>query len=109
VWGDLIVLGYAGAVGFVAAGITSSFYRMITAEPARFGFFGETALALVTTVVFCALTGPVIIMERAIVARRLERSPIRWFAMGTLIAAIWSCCLGLLVLEIVLAVQGNVA
>jgi hypothetical protein len=105
--GELLVLLYAGVVGFVAAGITASFYRWITSEPARFGLFGQTAAGMVTTFVFCALTGPVIVMDHAIRSRKVEKSPLGWFAVGTLVAALWSCCLGLVVLEVVLSIRGT--
>jgi hypothetical protein len=106
--GELLVLLYAGVVGFVAAGITASFYRWITSEPARFGLFGQTALGMITTFLFCALTGPVIVMDHAIRSRKIEKSPLRWFAAGTLVAALWSCCLGLVVLDLVLSIRGSV-
>ena len=41
VLGDLLILGYAATVGFVAGGIVASFYQMVTSEPARFGLLGS--------------------------------------------------------------------
>jgi len=109
VGGELIVLLYACVVGFVAAGITSSFYRLMTSEQAAFRALGEGALAMVTTFIFCALSGPVIVMDHAIRTRKIERQPLRWFAVGALVAALWSCCLGLVVLEVVLSVRDSIA
>lgn len=104
---DLLLLVYAGAVGFVAAGIAASFYRLVTSEPARLGLSGETAISLLTTFAFCALTGPVIVMDHALRTRKVERAPLGWLAAGTLIAGLWSCCLGIIVLELVLSLRDS--
>ena len=37
---EFLILAYAGAVGFVAAGIAASFYKMVTSQPAKFGPLG---------------------------------------------------------------------
>lgn len=102
--GDLLLLAYAGAVGFVAAGIAGSLYKMVTSEPARFGLLGESALALITTFAFCALTGPVIVVNRAIETRRAYQLPLGWVAAGIALAGLWSCCLGIVVLELALSI-----
>ena len=69
---------YCAAVGFVAAGIAASFYKLVTTEPARFGLIGETVSACHQFFVFCALTGPVIVVDFAIRNRGAERMPLRW-------------------------------
>lgn len=106
---ELAVLLYAGVVGFVAAGITGSFYRLITAEPPRFGAFGNGVLGTVTTFIFGALTGPVIVLDTAMRYRKVERMPLRWLAVGALIAVLWSCCLGIVVLELMLTLRDSFA
>jgi hypothetical protein len=104
-----MLLLYCAAVGFVAAGIAASFYKLVTTERARFALLGETAFALATTFVFCALTGPVVLVDFAIRTRRAERLPVRWLLAGVCIAALWSCCLGLLVLQLVLTLRDSLA
>ena len=106
---DLLLLVYCVAVGFVSAGIAASFYKLVTAEPARFGVLSETLFGLATSFVFCALTGPVIVIDFAIRNRRAERMPVRWLMAGVGVAALWSCCLGLLVLELVLTLRDSLA
>jgi hypothetical protein len=106
---DLLLLLYCVAVGFVSAGIAASFYKLVTAEPARFGVLGETVFGLATSFIFCALTGPVIVVDFAIRNRRAERMPVRWLMAGVGVAALWSCCLGLLVLELVLTLRDSLA
>ncbi len=107
--GDFLLLLYAVAVGFVAAGITASFYRMVTSEPARFGLFGQSLLAWITTFAFCAMTGPVIVVDMAIQRVRNEKLPFGWLMAGVGIAALWSCCLGIVVLAVVLGVRNSLA
>jgi hypothetical protein len=106
---DILLLLYCAALGFVAAGITASFYKLMTAEPARFGLVGESAFALATSFVFCALTGPVIVVDFALRNRRAEHMPVRWLMAGVGIAALWSCCLGLVVLQLVLTLRDSLA
>ena len=106
---DLLLLAYAVAVGFVAAGITASFYKMLTSEPAAFRLLGASALAWVTTFAFCALTGPVIVIDYAIKSRRVDRLPFGWVAAGVAMAALWSCCVGIIVLEVVLSLRDSLA
>jgi len=106
---ELLLLLYAVAVGFVAAGITASFYKMVSSEPARFALFGQSVLAWVTTFAFCALTGPVIVVDIALRRVRDEKLPLGWLAVGVGMAAIWSCCVGIVMLELVLAVRDSLA
>jgi hypothetical protein len=106
---DLLLLLYCVAVGFVAAGVAASFYRLVTAEPARFGIIGESVFGLATSFIFCAVTGPVIVVDFAIRNRRDERVSLGWLIAGVGVAALWSCCLGLVVLELVLALRDGIA
>jgi len=58
---DVLLLLYCGAVGFVAAGIAASFYKLVSGKPAQFGPFGGTIFGLATSFLFGALTGPAIV------------------------------------------------
>ncbi len=106
---DVLLLLYCGAVGFVAAGIAASFYKLVTTEPARFSIVGETVFGLATSFLFCALTGPVIVVDFAIRNRRTDRVRAGWLLAGVSVAALWSCCLGLVVLQLVLTLRDSVA
>src|SRR5438552_18300732 len=106
---EVLLLLYCVAVGFAAAGIAASFYKLVTAEPARFGLLGETIFGLATSIILCALTGPVIVINFAIRNRRAEHMPVRWLMAGVGVAALWSCCLGLLVLALVLTLRDTLA
>jgi uncharacterized protein DUF6949 len=106
---DVLLLLYCGAVGFVAAGIAASFYKLVSGEPARFSLFGGTILGLATSFLFCALTGPVIVSGYAIRSRSTELGPAALLLVGIGIAALWSCCLGIVVLQLILPLRDGLA
>jgi len=106
---DVLLLLYCAAVGFVAAGIAASFYKLVTAERARFSIVGETVFGLATSFLFCALTGPVIVVDFAIRNRHADRVPFTWLLAGLSVAALWSCCLGLVVLQLILVLRDTLA
>ncbi|HMN85235.1 MAG TPA: hypothetical protein PKA74_04515 [Bauldia sp.] len=106
---ELLLLGYAGAVGYVSAGIAASLYKLVTLEPARFRLAGRNPLGLASGALFCALTGPVIVVGHAVERRRKEKIPLSLVFGGIAIAALWSCCLGILMLELILTVAGGFA
>ncbi len=100
---DGLLLFYCAAVGFVAAGIAASFFKMVTSEPARFALLGQSWLGLLTTFIFCALTGPAIIMDYAIRRRPTNKETLQIFAASVLVAGLWSVCSGILVLQVVIS------
>jgi hypothetical protein len=106
---ELTLLAYVGAVGFVAAGIAASFYKLVTHEPARFRLTGSTAGAWLSALLFGAVTGPVILVNYAMQKHRAEGMSVLVVFGGIVLAGLWSCCLGVLVLELVLHVRGGFA
>lgn len=102
---DGLLLVYCAAIGFVAAGIAASFFKMVTSEAPRFALLGDSWFGLATTFIFCALTGPAIIMDLAIRRRRSERDPIGWMFASAGIALLWSACSGVLVLQLLVSVS----
>jgi hypothetical protein len=106
---ELALLGYVGAVGFVSAGIASSLYKMITHEPARFRLAGESFAAWASALMFGAVTGPVIVVNYAIASRKKGDMPVLMVLGGIVLAGLWSCCLGVLVLELVFSIRGTLA
>ena len=102
---DVLLLLYCGAVGFVAAGIAASFYTLVTAEPTRFRVFSETILGLATSFIFSVLTGPVVVFAYVLCNHRTTRWPFLSLLAGFAIAILWSCCLGIVVLQLILMVR----
>ncbi len=102
---DGLLIIYCGAVGFVAAGIGASFYKMLTSEAARFALLGRGWLAALSTFLFFALTGPAIIMD-IVVKRRSEPG---WMMAGVVVAGLWSICSGIIVLGLVVSLENGFA
>lgn len=99
---DLAILLYVVAVGFVAAGILSSFVQLVTGQPLRFGIEGRTLLASIGGVCLRVFAGPVILMGNALRAAKVKAHPPGWLWLSGLIASAWSLLLGLFVLDLVL-------
>ena len=106
---DALLVFYCAAIGFVAAGIAASFYKMVTSEPVRFSLLGEGWLGAVSTFLFFALTGPAILMETAIRQRKAGPNAVGWLFASLLVAALWSMCSGIVVLGLVVAVHDRLA
>ncbi|HUG63000.1 MAG TPA: hypothetical protein VMP03_14205 [Methylomirabilota bacterium] len=102
-------MAFAMASGFVAAGVLSSFYQLVTASPARFELSADRMLAGLVQIFLLMFAGPVILMRNAIRGRIIERRPLRWLAASTTIAAVWSLCSGVIVLEFALALRHSLA
>jgi hypothetical protein len=105
---DGLLIVYCGLVGFVAAGIAASFYKMVTSEAARFALLGQGWLAAVSTFLFFAVTGPAIIMDIAL-KRRRESDAATWLVASLFVAGLWSVCSGILVLGLVLSLKSGFA
>ncbi|WP_350334767.1 DUF6949 family protein [Coralliovum pocilloporae] len=100
---ELMLALYIACTGFVVAGLLGSFYQLVTSEPAGFRFDGPTLPMTALTLVTICIGGPFIIMRNAIRGRRIEGRHIGWLAASAGIAAVWSFCSGLFVLDFVLA------
>ena len=100
---------YCAAVGFVASGVAASFYKMVTREPPGFALLGKGWFAAVVTFVFCAVTGPAIVMDIVLRGRLADRSAIGTALAGLFVAALWSICSGILVLDVVIHLRDGLA
>lgn len=99
---ELLVLAYCAAVGFVAAGIVSSFRQMINAEPPQFKMAGERWTILLASLAYFAFTGPVLVSRAIVSGRPGEPRSLGWALAGITVVGLWSCCLGLIVLQVIL-------
>ncbi len=102
----LLLAGYIACSGFVAAGVLGSLYQLITKEPPKFNFGGETIMAFMAGLFMCIFAGPFIIMRNAIRGRRLENRPLGWLVASSTIAGMWSMCSGLFVMNVALVLVG---
>ncbi|MER2606210.1 MAG: hypothetical protein ABTQ29_10290 [Siculibacillus sp.] len=106
-WFELAIAAYATACGFVAAGLLSSLYTLVTDKPVKFSVELETFWRGMVDLVLCAFTGPFIIMRNAIRGRRIEQRPVGWLVASTAIAAGWSLCSGIVVVQFALAMRNG--
>jgi hypothetical protein len=102
---DILLLVYCGAVGFVAAGVAASFYTLVAARSVRFSLFGGTVLGLAASFILFAISGPVVVSAYVFCNQRVERWPFLLVLAGMAVAALWSCCLGVMVLQVILTVR----
>ncbi len=100
---------YAAMAGFVASGFIGSLYQLLTDKPPKFSVEADTILASISSTFVCIFAGPFIIMRHAIRGRTLEDRPLGWLAASMFIAAGWSLCSGIIVIEFALAVNGTIA
>ncbi len=100
---------YAAAAGFVAAGFIGSLYQLLTDQPPKFSVEADTILKGISCAFICVFAGPFIIMRQAIRGRMIENRPLGWLAASAAIAAGWSLCSGIIVIEFALAVNDTIA
>lgn len=98
-----IVFAYVTAVGFVMAGILSSFVQLVSGEPMRFAVDSESLSKSIASVFLRVFAGPAILMRNAWRGMALEGRPKVWFGLSTGIAVFWSLCIGALVVDIILS------
>jgi hypothetical protein len=101
---SLVVYLYIMAVGFVAAGVLSSFTQLVSGEPLRFGIEPRSLVASLGGVLLRVLAGPAILMRNAWRGLRIQaRAPI-WFGLSILVAGVWSLFSGTLLLGLILSI-----
>ena len=98
---SIAVYAYVTAVGFVMAGLLSSFVQLVSGEPMRFGLEPNSIMASLGGVMLRVFAGPAILMRNAWRGMWLEARPKIWFGASAAIAALWSLFLGALVLDLI--------
>jgi len=99
---SVIVYAYLTAVGFVMAGVLSSFVQLVSGQPMRFGVEPESFLASLGGVFLRIFAGPAILMRNAWRGMWIEARPKCWFGLSMAIAATWSLFIGALIIDLVL-------
>lgn len=99
---SVIVYAYVTAIGFVMAGVLSSFVQLVSGQPMRFGVEPDSFLASLGGVFLRIFAGPAILMRNAWRGMWIEARPKFWFGLSMAIAAIWSLFIGALVIDLVL-------
>jgi len=99
---SLAVYVYVTAVGFVAAGVLSSFVQLVSGRPMGFGVEPGPMLTSLGGVILRVLAGPAILMRNAWRGVTLQARPKIWFGLSAAIAAVWSLLSGAVLLDLIL-------
>ncbi len=102
---ELWLLLYCAAVGFVAAGLSSSLFQLVTRRQVAFSIPSPRILACFVAVVSFAFVGPYIVARGAVRAVRADKRPVTWLFGGLAVAGVWSACSGIVVLDLALAMR----
>ena len=94
---------FATTTGFVAAGLTGSFYRLITNKPPSFQIWGGSLIEQVAGLLTLVFAGPNVILRNALRAQVFEDRPPAWLLLSFFIAMMWSCLSGIFLLSLMLA------
>lgn len=94
---------FSVATGFVAAGLTGSFYRLVTRKPPSFQVWSDSVFGQIGGVVTLVFAGPNVILRNALRAQVFEHRPPAWLLLSALIAMMWSFLSGVFLLSIILA------
>jgi hypothetical protein len=107
-WGvsisDALVFVYVFAVGFVTAGVLSSFIQLVSGQPMRFAVEHRFFAAAIASVVLRVFAGPEILMRNAWRGMAFENRPQGWFWLAAGVALFWSLLIGALLIDILLSV-----
>lgn len=95
---DAIIALFALAAGFTASGIVASLYRLVAASTGT----SSNRILYVTVMIFA---GPTMLFEHAAKAWREKSCSIVAFWLATALAGYWSLALGLLVIQVGLAIK----
>jgi hypothetical protein len=94
--GDLMVVLFATTAGFTASGILANAYRMVASKP-------ETGVAKSAYYAVMVLAGPNVLLENAAQSLRKKACSRLAFWLAAAVAAYWSFAIGLIVLDVSLA------
>ncbi|MEM9422520.1 MAG: hypothetical protein AAF986_08450 [Pseudomonadota bacterium] len=105
---ESLLFTYACMCGFVFAAVLATGYQWVTSQPARFEMLTsgtqERILSMFFRAVLVIWAAPYIIMRNAVRARLIERRPMGWLFASFGIATLWSMCVGILVLQVMVAI-----
>jgi hypothetical protein len=94
---------FATATGFVAAGLTGSFYRLVTRKPPSFQVWSESTVGQLGGIATLIFAGPNVILRNALRAQVFENRPPAWMLLSAAIALMWSFLSGVFLLNLLLA------
>lgn len=101
--GQFTAFFFAIATGFVAAGVSSSFYRLVRNKPPSFQLDAESTVGQIAGVFTLIFAGPTVILRNALRAQVFENRPPFWMLLSGCIATMWSFLSGVFLLGVMLS------
>ncbi|MFA7639928.1 MAG: hypothetical protein WCY02_11525 [Parvibaculum sp.] len=101
--GQFTAFFFAIATGFVAAGLSSSFYRLVRNKPPSFQLDTESTIGQIAGVFTLIFAGPTVILRNALRAQVFENRPPFWMLLSGCIATMWSFLSGVFLLGVMLS------
>jgi hypothetical protein len=95
---DVVLILFATTAGFTASGIIANVYRLIVKK-------AETTVGRITYVAVMIVAGPTVLFDNAARAWRTKACSATAFWFAAAICGYWSLALGLLVIQLALAVS----
>ena len=87
------------AVGFAFAGLIASGFEFLLRRPLGFGALNSGDLRAVLSVPVLVFSAPLLIVRNTVRGQRVERRPMPYVMLATMIACGWSILCGRLVLD----------
>ena len=101
-----LIMLYATALGFGAAGLIASFLQLVTNRPVAFAIPDKAGiLSYVTAALRFAIIGPYIIARMAFRAAAPPQRSLGMLGGGLFVATLWSTCSGILVLGLAVSLM----
>jgi len=95
----------ATAVGFAISGITASSYALYTSRRLRFESVAEDGALMWSRVALLLVCGPLILVQNSWKAALRGLRPRFWLILSALVAASWSFCTGIAILNVMVLLQ----
>lgn len=93
-------------VGLALSGLLASAYEFATNRRASFNLLEAGGVAALAVVPMLAFSAPFIILRNTVRGRRLERRPIPFVMIATMIACGWSLMSGRVAMDLALLLTG---
>jgi len=95
-----LAIAFAMACGFTAAGFVASLYRVSQGGEAGFRALFTSPSQVLWSFLLCTFAGPWIILSAALRVWRVGRMPTAWLAFSAAVAATWSFCSGVVIVQL---------
>ena len=94
-------------IGFALSGLMASAFELATTRRASFKLLEAGGVAAMAALPMLAFSAPFIILRNTVRGRRLERRPIPFVMIATMIACGWSILSGRVAMDLALLIAGS--